>query len=59
MKKWTKYFVLFLWLVLLSYIDDLFKIQKNIYYSLLVLFVGLGGVTLIFNLFEKSYKKNN
>jgi uncharacterized membrane protein YuzA (DUF378 family) len=54
MKSWLKYIVVFLWAVLWDYLDNLFEIPKNIYYFLIYVPVGLGGLFLILYLFEQS-----
>ncbi|GLH62944.1 hypothetical protein PG301_07830 [Parageobacillus sp. G301] len=54
MKSWLKYIVVFLWAVLWGYLDNLFEIPKNIYYFLIYVPVGLGGLFLILYLFEQS-----
>jgi hypothetical protein len=54
MKSWLKYIVVFLWVVLWGYLDNLFEIPKNIYYFLIYVPVGLGGLFLILYLFEQS-----
>ncbi len=56
MKSWLKYIVVFLWAVLWGYLDNLFEIPKNIYYFLIYVPLGLGGLFLILYLFEKSDK---
>jgi hypothetical protein len=54
--KIGKYITVFLWMVLWDYLDNRFEIPKNIYYFLIYVPIGFGGLLLILYLFEKSDK---
>ncbi len=56
MRKSGKYLILILWMGLWDYLDNRFEIPRNIYYFLIYLPIGIGGVLLIFYTFEKIEK---